>query len=44
MMNVSQIMKYLRGVHTINLSNCNKITDQGLEYLKGVKIITGVST
>ena len=25
----------LKGVHTINLSHCN-ITDQGLQYLKGV--------
>ena len=29
-------LKYLKGVHTINLKFCNQITDKGLEYLKGV--------
>src|SRR5438874_1265859 len=32
-------LKYLKGVHTINLYNCNKITDKGLKYLKGVHTI-----
>ncbi len=27
------------GVHTISLWNCNKITDIGLEHLKGVHTI-----
>ena len=26
-------LQYLRGVHTINLSGCNQITDKGLQYL-----------
>lgn len=30
-------LEYLKGVQTINLSNCNKI-DKGSEYLKGAKI------
>jgi len=25
-------------VHTIDLWNCNQITDKGLEYLKGARI------
>src|SRR5439155_216276 len=32
-------LEYLKGVHTININNCNKITDKGLEYLKGVHTI-----
>src|SRR5438874_10325186 len=32
-------LEYLKGVHTIDLYNCNQITDKGLEYLKGVHTI-----
>ena len=32
-------LEKLKGVHTINLTECNKITDEGLEHLKGAKII-----
>ena len=30
---------YLKGIHTINLSNCDKITDSGLVHLKNVHTI-----
>jgi len=29
----------LKGVHTINLSGCNQVTDAGLEHLKGAHTI-----
>jgi hypothetical protein len=32
-------LKHLKGVHTINLSYCNQITDEDLEHLKGVRTI-----
>ena len=32
-------LKLLKGVHTINLSDCTRITDKGLESLKGVHTI-----
>src|SRR5207245_2108160 len=32
-------LEYLKGVHIINLYECNKITDKELEYLKGVHTI-----
>ena len=32
-------LENLKRVHTIDLSDCNKITDKGLEYLKGVHTI-----
>ena len=32
-------LKYLKGVHYINLKFCEKITDKGLKYLKGVHSI-----
>src|SRR5271163_4985907 len=28
-------LKYFKGVHTIDLSECNQITDHGCEFLKG---------
>ena len=34
-----QGLKYLKGVHTINLYRCEKITDEGLKYLSGVHTI-----
>ena len=37
--NYANGLEYLKGVHTINLSYCNQITDKGLEYLKGVHTI-----
>ena len=36
---IDEDLKYLKGVHTIDLWGCNKITDKGLEYLKGVHTI-----
>jgi hypothetical protein len=32
-------LKYLAGVHTINLSYCKLVTDNGLKYLSGVHTI-----
>ena len=31
--------KYFKCICTINLTNCNQITDKGLEFLKGVHTI-----
>ena len=31
--------KYFKCIHIINLSECNQITDKGLEFLKGVHTI-----
>ena len=36
---IDEDLKYLKGVHTIDLIRVNKITDKGLEYLKGVHTI-----
>ena len=32
-------LKYLKSVHSINLSDCKQITDNGLRHLKGVHTI-----
>ncbi|HMP28587.1 MAG TPA: F-box protein, partial [Saprospiraceae bacterium] len=32
-------LKYLKGVHTIDIEGCKKITNEGLKYLKGVHTI-----
>ena len=32
-------LKSLKGVHTTDLDNCNKITDESLKILKGVHTI-----
>ena len=32
-------MKIFKGIHIINLSFCNQITDKGLNYLKSVHTI-----
>ena len=29
----------MKGIHIIDIENCNKITDVGLSYLKGVRKI-----
>lgn len=36
---VDNDLKYLAGVHTIDLCGCKLITDEGLKYLAGVHTI-----
>src|SRR5580692_11289470 len=35
----NELLYYFNRCNSIDLSNCNKITDKGLEYLKGVHTI-----